>query len=276
MSFFPSELFAAVLWPELSFDTPVILFYIFSEKFLKMHGWVGIKLEKRDGDIYMRILVVEDDSKIASFISKGLKEAGFAVDVAANGTDGLHFGLTENYDAAVVDIMLPGLDGIALIEQLRAKKINTPVIILSARRSVDDRIKGLQSGGDDYMIKPFSFSELLARIQALIRRATKVTEPSTLSAGNVTMDLLTREVKRGGASVNLQAREFALLEYLMRNAGRIVSKTAILEHVYDYSFDPQTNVVDVLVCRLRNKIDKDFEPKILHTVRGMGYVLKTN
>ena len=219
----------------------------------------------------MRVLVVEDDSKIASFISKGLKEAGFAVDVAANGTDGLHFGLTENYDAAVVDIMLPGLDGLALIEQLREKKINTPVIILSARRSVDDRIKGLQSGGDDYMIKPFSFSELLARIQALIRRATQVTEPSTLSAGNVTMDLLTREVKRGGASVSLQARE-----YLMRNAGRIVSKTAILEHVYDYSFDPQTNVVDVLVCRLRNKIDKDFEPKMLHTVRGMGYVLKTN
>ena len=224
----------------------------------------------------MRVLVVEDDNKIASFISKGLKEAGFAVDVAANGADGLHFGLTENYDAAVVDIMLPGLDGLALIEQLREKKINTPVIILSARRSVDDRIKGLQSGGDDYMIKPFSFSELLARIQALIRRATQVTEPSTLSAGDVTMDLLTREVKRGGASVNLQAREFALLEYLMRNAGRIVSKTAILEHVYDYSFDPQTNVVDVLVCRLRNKIDKDFEPKMLHTVRGMGYVLKTN
>ena len=224
----------------------------------------------------MRVLVVEDDSKIASFISKGLKEAGFAVDGAANGTDGLHFGLTENYDAAVIDIMLPGLDGLTLIERLREKKINTPVIILSARRSVDDRIKGLQAGGDDYLTKPFSFSELLARIQALIRRATKVTEPSTLSAGDLTMDLLSREVKRGGASVTLQAREFALLEYLMRNAGRIISKTSILEHVYDYSFDPQTNVVDVLVCRLRNKIDKDFEPKMLHTVRGMGYVLKSN
>jgi DNA-binding response OmpR family regulator len=223
----------------------------------------------------MRVLVVEDDSKIASFISKGLKEAGYAVDVAANGMDGLHLGQTENYDAAVIDIMLPGIDGLALIEKLREKKINTPVIILSARRSVDDRIKGLQTGGDDYMIKPFSFSELLARIQALIRRASKVTEPSTLSTGNLTMDLLTREVKRGSESVSLQAREFALLEYLMRNANRIVSKTAILEHVYDYSFDPQTNVVDVLVCRLRNKIDKDFEPKMLQTVRGMGYVLKS-
>lgn len=223
----------------------------------------------------MRVLVVEDDSKIASFISKGLKEAGFAVDVAAHGTDGLHLGLTEQYDAAVIDIMLPGIDGLSLIDQLREKKINTPVLILSARRSVDDRIKGLQTGGDDYMIKPFSFSELLARIQALIRRATQIIEPSTLSVGDLTMDLLTREVKRGNIPISLQAREFALLEYLMRNAGRIVSKTSILEHVYDYSFDPQTNVVDVLVCRLRNKIDKDFEPKLLHTVRGMGYVLKT-
>jgi len=222
----------------------------------------------------MRILVVEDDSKIASFISKGLKEAGFAVDVAATGTDGLSFGLSEAYDAAVIDIMLPGLDGLSLIERLREKKINTPVIILSARRSVDDRVKGLQAGGDDYMIKPFSFSELLARIQALIRRATQVIEPSTLSAGDLTVDLLTREVTRGGVPVALQSREFALLEYLLRNAGRIVSKTAILEHVYDYSFDPQTNVVDVLVCRLRNKIDKDFEQKMIQTVRGMGYVLK--
>lgn len=222
----------------------------------------------------MRILVVEDDKKIASFISKGLKEAGFAVDVANDGVDGLHLGLTEPYDAAVVDIMLPGLDGISLIERLRTKKITTPVIILSAKRSVDDRVKGLQSGGDDYMTKPFSFSELLARIHALIRRSTRESEPSSLRAGSLTIDLLARAVKRGDVDITLPSREFALLEYLIRNKGRIISKTSILEHVYDYSFDPQTNVVDVLVCRLRNKVDKDFDRKMIHTVRGMGYVLK--
>jgi two-component system, OmpR family, response regulator len=223
----------------------------------------------------MRILVVEDDKKIASFIANGLKEAGFAVDVAHDGPEGLHLGRTEPYDAAVVDIMLPGLDGLSLIERLRAEKITTPVIILSAKRTVDDRVKGLQSGGDDYLTKPFSFSELLARIQALIRRSTRTPEPSTLSAGDLTVDLLTRQVRRKDNEINLPAREFALLEYLMRNRGRIVSKTSILEHVYDYSFDPQTNVVDVLVCRLRNKIDRNFENKMIHTVRGMGYVLKT-
>jgi len=222
----------------------------------------------------MRVLVVEDDKKIASFVSKGLKEAGFAVDVATDGVDGLHLGLSEPYDAAVVDIMLPGLDGLSLIERLRAKKITTPVIILSAKRSIDDRVKGLQTGGDDYMTKPFSFSELLARVQALIRRSTRVSEPSILRARDLSIDLLTREVKRGEVAIALPSREFALLEYLIRNKGRIVSKTTILEHVYDYSFDPQTNVVDVLVCRLRNKIDKDFDVKIIHTVRGMGYVLK--
>jgi len=222
----------------------------------------------------MRMLVVEDDVKIASFISKGLKEAGFAVDVAHDGVDGLHLGLTEPYDAAVVDIMLPGLDGLALIERLRTKKIATPVIILSAKRSVDDRVKGLQAGGDDYLTKPFSFSELLARIHALIRRSTRTSEPSTLTAGELTLDLLTRQARRNDEDISLPAREFALLEYLVRNRGRIVSKTSILEHVYDYSFDPQTNVVDVLVCRLRNKIDRDFDHKMIHTVRGMGYVLK--
>ena len=222
----------------------------------------------------MRILVVEDDKKIASFVTKGLREAGYAVDLAGDGPDGLHLGLSEVYDAAIVDIMLPGLDGISLIERLRAEKINTPVIILSARRSVDDRVKGLQAGGDDYLTKPFSFSELLARVQALIRRNTRVAEPSHLSVGELIMDLLTREVKRRDTSISLPAREFALLEYLMRNPGRIISKTAILEHIYDYSFDPQTNVVDVLVCRVRNKIDKEFDHKMLHTVRGMGYVLK--
>ncbi|MFZ0611138.1 MAG: response regulator transcription factor [Desulfobacterales bacterium] len=222
----------------------------------------------------MRILVVEDDKKIASFVAKGLKEAGYAVDVAQDGPDGLDLGLSGVYDAAVVDIMLPGLDGLTLIERLRTRKNNTPVIILSAKRSVDDRIKGLQAGGDDYLTKPFSFSELLARIQALIRRDTRVAEPSTLTVGDLTIDLLAREAKRGDTVIGLPAREFALLEYLMRHPGRIVSKTSVLENIYDYSFDPQTNVVDVLVCRLRNKIDKDFDRKMLHTVRGMGYVLK--
>ena len=222
----------------------------------------------------MRILVVEDDKKIASFVAKGLKEAGYAVDVAPDGLDGLDLGLSGLYDAAVVDIMLPGMDGLTLIERLRAKKNNTPVIILSAKRTVDDRVKGLQAGGDDYLTKPFSFSELLARVQALIRRDTRVAEPSTLTVGDLSVDLLTREAKREDTVISLPAREFALLEYLMRHSGRIISKTAILENIYDYSFDPQTNVVDVLVCRLRNKIDKDFDRKMLHTVRGMGYVLK--
>lgn len=222
----------------------------------------------------MRILVVEDDKKIASFVAKGLKEAGYAVDVAPDGPDGLDLGLSGVYDAAVVDIMLPGMDGLTLIERLRSKKNNTPVIILSAKRTVDDRVKGLQAGGDDYLTKPFSFSELLARIQALIRRDTRVAEPSTLTVGDLTIDLLAREANREDTVISLPAREFALLEYLMRHPGRIVSKTSILENIYDYSFDPQTNVVDVLVCRLRNKIDKDFDRKMLHTVRGMGYVLK--
>jgi DNA-binding response OmpR family regulator len=222
----------------------------------------------------MRVLVVEDDEKIASFVSKGLREAGFAVDTAGDGAEGLHLAVTEPYDAAVVDIMLPGLDGLSLIERVREKNIKTPVLILSARRTVDDRVKGLQTGGDDYMTKPFSFSELLARIQALIRRATQTSDPSVLSAGDLTIDLLSREANRGGQPITLPSREFALLEYLMRNKGRIISKTSILEHVYDYSFDPQTNVVDVLVCRVRNKVDRDFEPKMIHTVRGTGYVLK--
>ncbi len=224
----------------------------------------------------MRILLVEDDLNIASFILKGLKEAGFAVDYAANGEDGLHLVLNEPYDAAIIDIMLPKLDGLTLIEELRRKKINTPVIILSAKRSVDDRIKGLQTGGDDYLTKPFSFSELLARVEALIRRATRTTEPSRLHVGDLSIDLLTREIERAGKKIDLQPREFALLEYLMRSAGRVVSKTMILEHVWDYNFDPQTNVVDVLVCRLRDKVDRDFMEKMIHTIRGVGYVLKAS
>ncbi len=224
----------------------------------------------------MRVLVVEDDKKIASFVGRGLKETGFAVDYAANGEDGLHLALTEPYDAAVIDIMLPRLDGLALIEELRRRKIATPVIILSARRSVDDRVKGLQAGGDDYLTKPFAFSELLARVQALIRRATRTVEPTRLIVGDLVMDLLAREVTRAGQRLDLQPREFALLEYLMRSAGRPVSKTMILEHVWDYSFDPQTNVVDVLVCRLRNKVDREFQRRLIHTVRGVGYVLRVD
>jgi two-component system, OmpR family, response regulator len=223
----------------------------------------------------MRILVVEDDEKIASFVVKGLKQAGFAVDHANNGEDGLHLASTVPYDAAVVDIMLPRVDGLTLIEELRRQKIATPVIILSAKRSVDDRVRGLQVGGDDYLTKPFAFSELLARVQALIRRTTTVaSEPTRLVVGDLTMDLLSREVTRDEQHLDLQPREFALLEYLMRNAGRPVSKISILEHVWDYAFDPQTNVVDVLVSRLRNKVDRDFSEKMILTMRGVGYVLK--
>jgi DNA-binding response OmpR family regulator len=222
----------------------------------------------------MRILLIEDDLKIAEFVLKGLKEAGFAVDHAEEGTSGLHMALTEPYDAAIVDIMLPGLDGLAIIENLRSKRINTPLIILSAKRSVDERIKGLQAGGDDYLTKPFSFAELLARLNALLRRASNAAEPASLSSGDLKVDLLTRKVMRSETEIELQPREFSLLEYLLRNRGRVLSKTMILEHVWDYSFDPQTNVVDVLVCRLRNKIDRDFDEKLIQTIRGVGYVLR--
>ena len=222
----------------------------------------------------MRILVIEDDKKIASFVVNGLKQAGFAVDHATDGEDGIHLALNEPYDAAVIDIMLPKLDGLSLIEELRRQKVNTPVIILSAKRSVDDRVKGLQTGSDDYLTKPFSFSELIARVQALIRRASNTPEPTRVAVGDMSIDLLTREVTRTGRKIYLQPREFALLEYLMRNPGRMISKTMIMEHVYDYNFDPQTNVVDVLICRLRDKIDRDIEKKMIHTMRGVGYVLK--
>lgn len=222
----------------------------------------------------MRILLIEDDAKIGSFIEKGLKEAGFTVNLCADGREGLAHALGVTYDAAVVDLMLPRLDGLSVIETMRAKGVDTPVLILSAKQSVDDRIQGLQRGGDDYMIKPFSFSELLARVQALIRRDQKNTLPMFLKVGDLEMDLLKHQTYRGGERIELPAKEYALLEYLMRHPGIVLSKTAILERVYDYSFDPQTNVVDVLVCRLRNKIDKDFQDKMIHTVRGMGYVLK--
>lgn len=223
----------------------------------------------------MRILVVEDDKKIASFVVNGLKQNGFAVDHSNNGEDALALARSTPYDAAVVDVMLPKLDGLSLVQSLRGERIKTPVIILSAKASVDDRIRGLQAGGDDYLTKPFAFSELLARVQALIRRSSQTTEPTRLTISDLTVDLLTREVTRDGKKIDLQTREFALLEYMIRNAGRVITKTMILEHIWDYSFDPQTNIVDVLVHRLRSKIDKDFAVKLIHTYRGVGYALKT-
>jgi two-component system OmpR family response regulator len=222
----------------------------------------------------MRLLVVEDDTSIADFVVRGLREAGFAVDHAADGEAGLDAALAESYDAAIVDVMLPRRDGLALIDELRRRGVATPVLILSARRSVDDRVRGLQAGGDDYLTKPFAFAELLARVQALVRRATRTPEPTTLTVDDLVLDLLSRRVTRAGVELDLRPREFALLEYLMRNVGRVVSKTMILSHVWDYSFDPQTNVVDVLVSRLREKIDRPFEKKLLNTVRGVGYVLR--
>jgi two-component system, OmpR family, response regulator len=220
----------------------------------------------------VRILVVEDDGKIASFIVKGLKQNGYAVDHSPDGEQAFALAKTVAYDAAVVDLMLPKLDGLKLIEQLRAGGVRTPVLILSAKASVDDRVKGLQAGGDDYLTKPFAFSELLARVQALIRRATQTAEPTRLTAGDLTLDLLRREVRRGGQLIELPPREFALLEYLMRHPHRVVTKTMILEHIFDFSFDPQTNVVDVLVHRLRSKADPD--KQMIHTLRGVGYVLR--
>jgi len=220
----------------------------------------------------MRILVVEDDRKIASFVVNGLKQSGFAVDHCGDGEEALVLAETTPYDATIVDLMLPKLDGLSLIQRLRARGLRLPVIILSAKGSVDDRVKGLQAGGDDYLTKPFAFSELLARVQALIRRSTQATEPTKLTVGDLSLDLISRRISRGTEVLDLQPREFALLEYLMRNPGRTVTKTMILEHVWDYSFDPQTNVVDVLVHRLRTKVDPD--KTRLHTIRGVGYVLR--
>jgi two-component system OmpR family response regulator len=222
----------------------------------------------------MRVLLVEDDPTIAAFVAKGLREAGFAVDEAADGETGLTLAREQKFDAAIVDVMLPRLDGLSLIDTLRGRGIRTPVLILSAKRSVDDRVRGLQAGGDDYLTKPFAFAELIARVQALIRRSTGAAEPTTLGAGNLTLDLLTREVRRDGQLVELRPREYALLEYLLRHTGKVLTKTMILSHVWGYNFDPNTNVVDVLVSRLREKIDRSFEPKLIHTVRGVGYVLK--
>jgi DNA-binding response OmpR family regulator len=222
----------------------------------------------------MRVLIVEDDETIAAFVAKGLREAGFAVDQSGSGREGLDRAVSSPYDVAIVDVMLPGLDGLALVEALRRREVRTPVLFLSARHTVDDRVRGLQAGGDDYLVKPFAFAELLARVQALVRRASAANEPTRLAVGDLEMDLLTRDVRRAERRIELRPKEWALLEYLMRQGGRVVSKTMILAHVYDYSFDPGTNVVDVLVHRLREKIDHDFDRKLLQTVRGVGYVLR--
>jgi len=224
----------------------------------------------------MRLLLVEDDRKIASFILMGLKEAGFTVDHADNGEDGLHLALTGDYAAAVIDLMLPKLDGLTLIESLRHHKKNTPVIILSAKRTIDDRVSGLQKGGDDYLTKPFSFSELLARIHALIRRGSGNSEATHFEIADLSIDLLTRDVIRNNKKIELQRLEFDLLVYLMRNAGRVVSKTMIMEHVWDYNFVPETNVVEARISKLREKVDRDYEIKLIHTIRGVGYVVKKN
>ena len=222
----------------------------------------------------MRLLIVDDDSRMVSFVGKGLKEAGYVVVHAPDGASGLQSALDGAYDAAIVDIMLPGMDGLALIAELRRRRIRLPVIILSAKRTVDERVQGLQAGGDDYLTKPFAFAELLARIQALIRRANNTPEPTGITVGDLTIDLLARVVTRASKKIDLQQREFCLLEYLARNAGRVVSKTMIIERVWDYNFDPQTNVVESRICRLRDKVDKGFDTALIHTVRGMGYVLR--
>jgi two-component system, OmpR family, response regulator len=222
----------------------------------------------------MRSLLVEDDARTAQFIIKGLKQHGFVVEHAADGETGLSLALTESFDVAVVDIMLPGLDGLTVIEKVRQKKVAVPIIILSAKGTVDDRIKGLQKGGDDYMVKPFAFSELLARIQALLRRTSSTPESTTLHVADLSMDIIRRKVSRHGKEIDLKPLEFSLLEYLMRNTGNVLSKTMIIEHVWEYNFDPQTNIVETAMCRLRDKIDRPFDRKLVHTIRGVGYVLE--
>ncbi|MBU0991114.1 MAG: response regulator transcription factor [Proteobacteria bacterium] len=222
----------------------------------------------------MRLLLIEDDQKIASFIVTGFKKAGYAIDHADNGEDGLHLLSSGQYDSAIIDLMLPRLDGLSLIRKVRVEKNNTPIIILSGKQSVDDRIKGLQTGADDYLTKPFHFSELLARVQALIRRDSDVLESTSLSISDLTMDLLTHEVHRSGRKIDLQPLEFSLLEYLLRNQNKVVTRTMIMEHVWDYNFDPKTNVVEARICKLREKIDKDFDKKLIHTVRGVGYIVR--
>ncbi|WP_044549667.1 winged helix-turn-helix domain-containing protein [Azospirillum lipoferum] len=222
----------------------------------------------------MKILVIEDDRQAASYLAKGLKEAGHVVDVANDGKEGLFLAGAEHYDVMIVDRMLPGRDGLSLVQVLRAAGNDTPVLFLSALGSVDDRVKGLKAGGDDYLTKPFAFSELLARIEVLVRRRGAAQPQTRLVVGDLELDLLSRSVKRAGKTIDLLPREFSLLEYLMRNAGSVVTRTMMLENVWDYHFDPQTNVIDVHIARLRQKIDKDFPTPLIHTVRGAGYSLR--
>jgi len=222
----------------------------------------------------MKILLIEDDTTIADFIVKGMKQAGFTIDHAVDGMDGLHMALSKSYDVGIFDIMLPSLNGLEVIKKLRHENLELPIIILSAKRSIDDRVNGLKNGGDDYLTKPFSFSELLARVHALIRRSHQEVQSTTMTIGELTIDLLSRTTIRNEKKIDLQPKEFALLEYLMRNEGHIVSKTMIMERVWDYNFDPATNVVEARISKLRDKIDKDFNKPLIHTVRGLGYVLR--
>ena len=222
----------------------------------------------------MRVLIVEDDSETAGYIAKGLREAGYATEVAADGKEGLLRAASEDFDLAIVDRMLPQLDGLSLVETLRGTGNTLPVLFLSAMGGVDDRVKGLRAGGDDYLIKPFAFSELQARVEALLRRPAADRAETSLHLADLEIDLLSRQVQRGGREIDLQPREFKILEYMMRNAGQVVTRTMLLENVWDYHFDPQTNVVDVHISRLRQKIDKDFDKALLHTVRGSGYTLR--
>ncbi len=221
----------------------------------------------------MRVLVIEDDAETRAYLRRGLEESGHAVDHAADGKDGIYMALEGNYDVAVIDRMLPGSDGLSIIRAMRASEKTTPVLILSALGEVDDRVKGLRAGGDDYLVKPFAFVELLARLDALMRRRDTETPETTLTVEELELDLLSRNVRRGGKTINLQPREFRLLEYLMRHADQVVTRTMLLESVWDYHFDPQTNVIDVHISRLRSKIDKDFDTPLIHTVRGAGYML---
>jgi two-component system, OmpR family, response regulator len=222
----------------------------------------------------MKLLVIEDDREAAAFLVKGLSESGYVVDHAPDGRDGLILGTSNEYDAMIVDRMLPRMDGLKLIGALRAAEVRTPVLILSALGAVDDRVKGLRAGGDDYLVKPFAFSELLARIEALLRRGAPAAATTRLQVDDLQMDLLARTVQRAGQPIELLPREFRLLEYLMRHAGQVVTRTMLLEHVWDYHFDPQTNVIDVHISRLRQKIDRSFPQALLHTVRGAGYMLR--
>lgn len=219
-------------------------------------------------------MLVEDDERIGEFVHKGLVQDGHVVDWARSGDDGLDHLLRGSYDAAIADIMLPGRNGLEIIREARRRRVHTPIIVLSARDAVDDRIAGLEAGADDYLIKPFSFAELIARLHAVIRRATTSSAPFELRYHGVSLDLRTRRVERDHTAIQLQAKEFALLEYFLRNPERVLSKTMILEHVWEYGFDPQTNVVDVLVSRLRSKLDRDYPHKLIHTLRGAGYVLR--